>query len=1053
MKAWVRRLLIACLTLAAFAGVRAPETYAQATSGELTGRVVDPAGAPVPGVTVTLRSDETGLVRTANTNESGEYLFVLLPPGRYNVLAELTGFKKVERTGVTIAIGTRSTLPMQLEVGGVTETVTVSGETSLIETTRSDIGGVITPTEITGLPLLNRTFANLSIVMPEARPAGNFDPTKTRTGNVAMNGGDGRQLDVNVDGGDNKDNVVGSLLQNYAYESIQEFQVLQHRWTAESGRAVGGVINVITKSGTNNLKGSLFGTYRDQDLAAKDFFQKRGGAKPSFERWEYGGSAGGPIARDRLFFFGALERFDEPEGTTPVHPDAVRQLGFVPGAQVVSSIPAPYDDTLLSAKIDHRLNSNQSMFYRFSLQKNSSLNDQITNPARTDLSGGSVNDNELYDFVANHTFNIGGNRLNQFSFHFQDFVNEILGVSQDPILIFGTGATAFRTGQPANTPQQTTSRKYQFRNDYTWNRGSHALKTGANYIYTQLGGYFYFGAFGYQVNWFDPPETIANNLNGRYPQGFATPGAVSAITFSEGEATHAQNFHQLAFYAQDDWRVSPRLTLNLGLRWDANINLLVDQTNNRTITLLRQLDDPLARAITQDEDRLSRTTPSWKEFQPRLGFAYDPKGDGTSVIRGGYGLFYDQIFQNLTIFSLSQSGPEFYANTLNLVNSAVGAGQAANFRFGIDPLPAPPPFNFSALPTGSFGRINDPDMSDPYVHKFSIGYQRTFGQNWTMSTDYVHTRGYDEGRVQVINPQIRSVCDPTFPGSTPTDARCVNGAATRYFDAAFVRAGLGVNRLAQINMIGTTNESKFDSWTTTVRGRTGRALLSLSYVLANSRAWGGQPTASYSGNGIAITRDEQFRDSEWGPTRLDERHRIVASGVIDLPYGFQLAPILQFATARPYTPITGFDINGDGQINFVDRLCDGVDPRAVFDVRGNTSAIAALNPNGCAPAPVNSQRSGFVVTDGNVEERSGNFFNTDLRVTKGFDVGARAKVKVYVDLFNLFNYENLSFTLRPEQTAANVASQFMQPVSLYGPGFGPPVGRPFTASFGARFEF
>jgi hypothetical protein len=1047
---FVKQFITALCAVALLLGSAPSSAYAQATTGEITGRVTDSAGAVIPGVSVTVRSPDTGLVRSANTNEAGEYLFVLLPPGRYTVEAELSGFKKVERPDVLVSVGTRQTLALQLEVGSVTETLVVSGTAPLIETTRSDLGGVITPTEITNLPLLNRTFANLAVIMPEARPAGNFDPTKTRVGNVAMSGGDGRQLDVNVDGGDNKDNVVGSLLQNFAYESIQEFQVLQHRWTAESGRAVGGVVNVITKSGTNTLRGSLFGTYRDQDLAAKDFFQKRGAVKPSFERWEYGGSAGGPIRRDNLFFFGALERFDEPKGETPVRADAVTQLGFIPGGLAVSSIPTPYDDTLFTGKVDHRLSPNQSMFYRFALQKNSSLNDQITNPATTDLSGGSTNVNDVYDFVANHTFNIGGNRLNQFAFHFQDFTNEILGTTEDPIMIFAGG---YRTGPAPNTPQQTTSRKYQFRNDFTWQRGNHAMKTGANYIYTQLGGYFYFGAFGYQLTWFDAPQTIATNT-ARYPQGFATPGAVRLIDYFAGSATHDQNFHQLALYAQDDWRVNQRLTLNLGLRWDANIGLLTDQTNNRTLGLLRQLDDPRARAITQDESRLSRTTPSWKEFQPRLGFAYDPAGDGRSVVRGGYGLFFDQIFQNLTIFSLAQSGPEIYSQILNLTNSDVGVGQAANFRFGVDDLPAPPAFDFSQLPRGAFGRINDPGMSDPYVHKLSIGYQRTFRGNWTASTDYVHTRGFNEGRVQVVNPQIRSVCDPAFPGSTPSDPRCVAGASTRYFDAAFARAGLGAGRLGQINMIGTTNESKFDSWTTTIRGRTSRALVSLSYVLASSRAWGGQPTASYSGNAIAISPDDQFRDSEWGPTRLDERHRIVGSAVLEMPFGFQLSPILQFATARPYTPVVGFDINGDGQTNIVDRLCSGVSVESVFAVRGDVPAIRALNPNGCTPTRVNSQRRGFVVNaEGAVEERSGNFFNTDLRITKGFNIGGRATVKVFTDFFNIFNSENLSFTLRPEQSPANVRTSFLQPVSLYGPGFGPPVGRPFTASIGARFEF
>src|SRR6201999_2792289 len=186
--------------------------------------------------------------------------------------------------------------------------------------------GVISPTEVQNLPLLNRTFSNLSTILPEARPIGAIDPTKTRVGNIAFSGGDGRQLDVNVDGGDDKDNVVGSMLQNFAYESIQEFQVLQHRWSAESGRSVGGVVNVVSKSGTNDLHGSGFFNFRNQDMRKLDFFERRDkeerertgtslppglSDKADFEREEFGGSAGGHIIKDKLFFFGAYEQFRE----------------------------------------------------------------------------------------------------------------------------------------------------------------------------------------------------------------------------------------------------------------------------------------------------------------------------------------------------------------------------------------------------------------------------------------------------------------------------------------------------------------------------------------------------------------------------------------------------------------------------------------------------------------------------------------------------------------------------------------------------------------------
>jgi len=1024
--------------------------YGQATTGEITGRVADASGQVIAGATVTVVNAATGLSRATTTNETGEFIMTLLPPGRYTVSAELTGFKKAVRPDVDVLVGTRQNVFFELQVGAVSEAITVTGASPLIDATRSDLGGVITSSEIASLPLLNRTFANLSVVMPEARPAGNFDPTKTRVGNFAMNGGDGRQLDVNVDGGDNKDNVVGSLLQNFAYESIQEFQVLQHRWTAESGRAVGGVVNVISKSGTNTLGGSGFLTFRNDSLIAKDFFQKRGAVKPDFERWEYGGSAGGPIKRDRLFFFGALERFDEPSAGTPVRSDAVfQQLSAIPGSAPVRVIPTPYDDTLLTAKVDQRLANGQSLFYRFSFQKNSSPNDQVANPATTDLTGGNDNQNTLYSVVGSHTAALGSSRVNVFAFHFQDFNNEILEVTDDPIMIFPT----VRTGPAPNTPQQTLERKFQFRNDISWIKDNHTMKFGANYIYTKLGGYFFFGAFGYELTWFDDPVTIDTNT-AVYPQGFSTPGALRLLNYYDGEASHAQNYHQMAFYGQDDWRITRALTLNLGIRWDANAGMLNDQTNNRTIEILQQLDDPLARAITGDESKLSRSTPSWAEFQPRLGFAYDVNEDGAIVVRGGYGIFFDQIFQNLTIFSLSQSGPEIYSQVLGLTNTAVGTGQLANFRFGVDPLPPPPAFDFSALPTGSFGRINDPEMKDPYVHKLSIGFEASVFRTWALSSDYVHTEGRHEPRVQVINPQIRSICDATFIGSTPGDPRCVRGASSRYFDRAFVNAGMPANQLEQINMIGSTNSSEFDSWTTTFRGRAGRTQLSVSYVLANSRAWGGQPVASYSGNGIAISPADQFKDGEFGPTRIDERHRIVASAVLDLKWGFQLAPILQYASSRPYTPVVGFDINGDGLTNIVDRLCEGVSLQDVFDVRGSVTAVRALNPAGCQRVGVNTQRNGFVVdADGTVEERSSRFLNVDLRVMKSFTLGGRSAVRVFADFYNLFNTENLSYTLRPEQSSAASASAFLQPVSLAGPGFGPPVGRPFTASFGARLTF
>lgn len=1050
----------------------ATSARAQVTTGTITGRVTDTQSRVVSGATVTATNKGTGQARTAVTNGEGDYVIAELTPGKYDVTVEAKGFSKALLQDFELNVGAKVTQNFELKPGEVSATVNVSADTVPLETTKSEIGGVVNSTEIQNLPLINRTFANLAVIIPEARPVSTFDPTKTHVGTIAFSGGDGRQVDVNVDGGDNKDNVVGSLLQNFSYESIQEFQVAEHRWTAESGRSVGGVVNVISKSGTNALHGSGFFNFRGQGLRAKDFFEKRDNlVKTPFNREEFGGSIGGPIKKDKLFFFGAIERFRERQSIA-LTTSQVAQINAIPGITASPTIPTPYDDTLLTVKIDNTISGKQLMSYRYAFQKNSSPNDQVDPAQPSDLAGGNTNNNKLHSFVVSHTYTLSPRRLNVFTFQFQNFENDILGVTTNPNLLF----PSVQTGANVNVPQQTKERKYQFRDDFSWQSGKHSTKFGVNYIYTKLAGFFFFGANGYQITFFDDPLTIKNNLSSTncnaagtpancYPQGFATPGAVNEITFNTGAGDTTQPpFHQLAFYFQDDYKVTPRLTLNLGLRWDANIKILPDQSNNRTLLILKQLTtSPRAQALANAN--LHRTTTGWKEFQPRVGFAYDPKGDGRSVIRGGYGIFYDQIFQNLTLFSTQQTNPTIYQTILDLTNGFVHdpAGDLTNFRFGIDPLPTGAQCSATDLCPGAFGRINDPTLKDPYVQKFSLGFETRLGSHYTLASDYVHTLGIHENRVLNINPRMREICDPNYGGST-SNPGCLGKPDTRFFGAAFDAAGQSRNRLTQINMFTSNNRSRYDSWVTTLRRRGRKSQYSISYVLSQSQGWGGQPTASYSGNGIAITPENQFRPEEFGPTRIDERHRIVASGVFDLGHGFQLAPIVQLASARPYSANAGSDIDGDGR-RTVDRICDGVSPLAVLQALVNGTPFptgvfgTGTLTRGCTQARVNSVRDGFLVNGTTITPHSGRYFDVDLRLTKAFSLGEKVKVKGFVNFYNIFNTENLSFAERRGLSSMAgcpgdlTSCKFLQPVSLFGPGFGPPVGVPFTMQLGARVDF
>jgi len=305
---------------------------------------------------------------------------------------------------------------------------------------------------------------------------------------------------------------------------------------------------------------------------------------------------------------------------------------------------------------------------------------------------------------------------------------------------------------------------------------------------------------------------------------------------------------------------------------------------------------------------------------------------------------------------------------------------------------------------------------------------------------------------------MRTTCDPAY-GGNPIAAPCLSTTGTRYFDKALATAGIGAGRFADIIMYGATNRSLFDSWTTQVRRRMRRMLYSLSYVLSSSRSWGGQPVASYSSSAIRIAPENQFKPEEFSPTRNDERHRFVASGVFDLPGGIQLAPIVQLASARPYSADAGSDIDGDGRgtaaQDGVDRLCAGTDPKAVLQsiVAGAGVPASAIRP-GCTQLKVNSQRGGFVVdSSGKITEHTGLFFETDLRVGKVFRLGEKARLNGYANFYNLFNVENLSFSNKRGASYATSQSGFLQPVSLFGPGFGPPVGIPLTVQFGARFDF
>jgi hypothetical protein len=1043
--------------------------YSQVSTADITGSVQDQNGAAVAGASVAVTNPATGLKRETVTESTGDYSVALLPPGEYEIRVEAKGFATVVQK-VALVVGQRQTLNFSLRPGTVTEVINVTAEVPLIETTKSEIGAAVSPLEVKELPILDRNFAGLTYIIPGVRPAEGFDPTKTRVGNFTSNGGDGRAVDVNVDGGDNKDNVVGGMLQAYTLEGIQEFNVVTDRYTAESGRSVATIINVVTKSGTNAFHGSAFGLFISPSFNKKDFFNGEKG-NPQ-HRYHFGGSGGGPVIKDKFFFFAAYEQKREP---TRIGVDATTftELSLLPLAKPVHELPTSYLDHLLSVKFDYRISNKQNMYFRYGRQKWTVPNDQLGNPFNSDGSGGTNNTNQFHDFVMSHNYTLSATKVNSFTFHFQDSVNQISanplnsftlpisggGTSTNPEICFngacGDGLPEFEIGNNVNVPQQTLIRKYQFRDDFSWIRGRHNMKFGGNWIYNaKLGGNFFFAGTGYQMSFATTPSTIRPTC-----PAFNCSGAVmglSEILFTGGQGDFKQRPHQLAFYLQDDFKFTPRLTLNLGLRWDANIRFLGKQltgdpsTSNRVALVMNQViaANPSAAAAQEglnvikniwgDQAALRRTTANWKEFQPRIGFAWDATGNGKMVIRGGYGIAYDQIFQNLTLFGLQLSNPFIYTTVLDCTGApGGGCPDFTTYRPFVDPLPAPPAFSTN-LPAGSSPvRINDPHLTDPYAQQWSLGGAYQFKPDWAVSVDYYHVLGLHEQRALNANPRIRTTCDPAYGGNA-ADPRCVSGTGTRLFDAAFLAAGLGAGRIGEIRKLTANNRSRYDGINFVLRKRfSHHYTMQGSYVLSWSRSWGGAPTASYLGTGARIDLRDQFKPGQFGPTVFDERHRLVVSGVFDLPYGFEIAPIFQAASARPYAFQAGVDVNGDGVTNLNDRACVGSTPQQAIITR----ACQQVSPSTLRGDPL---------------------AQLDVRFGKAFRFHKeRMALRLYWEVYNLFNTNNFGNNFNgvcgnafTPASGGPCSSSFGTAQGYFGgQGFGAATSGPLRSQFGFRFEF
>ncbi|MEA2695687.1 MAG: hypothetical protein QOJ16_5074 [Acidobacteriota bacterium] len=863
-------VLLAALGLAALPMAAHAQS---ATGSSLVGRVVDNKGEALPGVTVSATEKATGFNRTAVTGSDGGFRLPAVPVGEYTVSAELAGFATVNVEAVRLVVATERKLEITMNPAKLEESITVVDEAPLVSTSPS-VGAVVSQNELENLPLNGRQFANLATLAPGTSLGVNSDPTKPGQQVVQLNGGTGRNVNYLIDGGDNTDDTIGGALQNFNLESVQEFKIQTMQYKAEYGRSSGGVLSVVTKTGTNAFDGSVYGFRRDKSLNSETTTEQLAhSGKQPFKRDQYGAALGGPIVKDTAHFFATYEK-------------TKRDTSYTVNAPVLpsngTSIPIPFTDELGTAKVSWDISSKQYLQVRYGYQKNA---DKYGASPLADPTALGTIANDYKSLLAGHTVQLGGEALNEALFQYTHFINTISADSNLPNLVFPNGATY---GQSGNTPQSTEQKKYQYKDDFSWSRTigdkRHDFKIGLNYINEPvLQGDFSVGKAG--------SYTLSGN-------SFNAP--VTAITVFGGFAGSSTPVKQYSAYGQDDWFVSNNLTINLGLRYDYWAGFDLDQRKNpiwQTLATQTQFSDaPYLRDFQGGKGGVLKNDKN--NVGPRAGFTWDTRGDGKQLVRGGWGRYFDFPYTNATILFPTSAATSNYGLVYSNRNPAGIKNPDGSLFHPGQPLPP------NQLTGGSVNPPNEvasPTLATPRSDQLSLGY------SWQVTSWLgLNFEGVD---IRYADIPYRFRGNPLVTDATGTHARFPQFGNFRVWygngQAKYDGFNIGVHaRLTNFELQGFYTLSR----------ATGNVLAGVDeFRLTN---------AAYQGDLVGGTR----RDASvnplnpqcgacFGPLNSDARHRITLAGTYRAPLGFSVSGVLRYHSATPFTQEAGYDVNRDGYSN------------------------------------------------------------------------------------------------------------------------------------------
>jgi len=1011
----MRNKLISAAVLACLSVLSMPALRAQATFADILGTVRDPSGAAVAGAAVRVRNLSTNDTRETTTNTEGVFRVQFLPPGSYEVSVTRSGFSRYIQGPITLRVGQDVELNIKLEVAGMTEVITVTADAALVNTTNAEVGTNFDVRRIGDLPMApNRNILNLALQIPGVSQLSSGNSAFTSGGvSFSVNGMRTRSNNFLIDGQDSNNASIGGLVQEINNpDTVAEMRIVTNQFAAEYGRAAGSVVSIVTKSGTNEFHGSAYWFYNGNKLNARSNLDKRNFPRAPWRvENQFAGTLGGPIRKDRTFFFGSILRWTDrrfasgtaigaaptAEGQTILRnvagnrPQVKALLDFVPPAQTPTGRTATFTlggqtysiplGTLSGAaanlgdvwqwmgRVDHKLSEKHSLLGRYMFDDRISVGGQAVppgllsrSPARRQAVAAGLN--STFSPTIYNELRLNFQRLASVTSAQDPRAETIPNIEISELGMTGFNAAASRTafGLAVNLPQAQVLNNYQLADNFSWLRGRHAFKFGIDFRRQD------------QIQDFNP--TIRGRLSYNTLQDFVDDIAQTASinTFLPGVPRwQAYRYYDYFFYVQDEWRVNNRLTLTYGIRyetpgnpaqWLASINKRVVAANNNDPRFLFTPVPPRDR----------------NNWAPRFGFNY--RLTDTTVVRGGYSRTYDLIFNNiyLNIFSA------FPFTQVNNLPARTPNSYQYVYALGFQGVIPPPPDPLQVPRT-----IVASDFRAPLAEQFSFQFQRQVARDWVATAGYIATKG--TALFQTIDG------NPTIPGS--------QGRQRLYADQGVRR--LRANAANSIyHSLQTSLEKRLSNNFTMAAHYTWSSFIDLASEIFNP---------SVSGE-VAVAQDSYNRRADRGRSTYDRPHRFSVNGVYELPFfreqkgavgrilgGWQVSGFLTLQSGAPFSPLAGIDPGF--RLSGIDALVgNAIRPNVATDLDLSRMTLREILAAGGRTLFSNVTAANPIGNAGRNILRADGINNLDLAVVKNIRISESNTLQYRCEFYNTSNTRN-----------------------------------------------